>query len=303
MKAMMDAGIRATVCASVEARRLAHAHDVREESSCTRRMCVKPGQADAPDAKEYLKKYNDRKERGIEMTPRTAEPSPRLRARVAGLLYLIGSVAGVFGILYGPSLIVPGDAKATASTILAHASLFRLSIVSALLDQMIFILVVLVLYQVLKPVNQNMAVLMVIFLLLSVPIAMLNELNNVAVLFLLSGAHSLKVFTAAQLHALVPFFLDLHALGLNIAFLVGSLWFFPMGYLVFKSGYLPKILGVLLLMNGVGYLIDSFAALLFPNLNVNIVLFTGWVEVVFALWLLMKGVNVERWEKRARESA
>jgi hypothetical protein len=237
------------------------------------------------------------------MTSLTAEPSPRMRARIAGLLYLIGSVAGIFGILYGPSLIVPGDASATASAILEHASLFRLSIVSALLDQVIFILVVLALYQVLKPVNQNMAVLMVIFLLLSIPIAMFNELNNVAVLFLLSGADSLKVFSADQLHALAPFFLDLHAVGLNIAFLVGSLWFFPMGYLVFKSGFLPKILGVLLLLNGCGYLIDSFAALLFPNLNVNIVLFTGWVEVVFALWLVIKGVNVDRWQKRARASA
>jgi hypothetical protein len=236
------------------------------------------------------------------MRTRTVEPSLRLRARVAGLLYLIGSVAGVFGILYGPSLLVPGDAKASASNIVANASLFRLSIVSALLDQMIFILVVLALYQVFKSVNQHMAVLMVIFLLLSVPIAMFNELNNVAVLFLLSGADSLKVFTAAQLHALVHFFLDLHAVGLNIAFLVGSLWFFPMGYLVFKSGFLPKILGVLLLMNGFAYLIDSFAALLFPNLNVNIVLFTGWVEVVFALWLVIRGVNVERWEKRAGAS-
>jgi hypothetical protein len=243
------------------------------------------------------------KKKGIEMTPRTVEPSPRLRARVAGLLYLIGSVAGVFGILYGPSLIVPGDAATTAEHIIASESLFRLSIVSALLDQIIFILVVLALYQVLKPVNQNMAVLMVIFLLVSVPIAMLNELNNGAVLYLLSGADSLKVFTADQLHALVPFFLALHALGLNIAFLVGSLWFFPMGYLVFKSGFLPKMLGVLLLINGLGYLIDSFAAFLFPNLNVNIVLFTGWVEVVFALWLAVKGVNVEQWAMRARASA
>ncbi len=233
----------------------------------------------------------------------TDRPSPRLRARVAGLLYLIGSITGVFGILYGPSLLLPSNAAATASNILVHASLFRLSIVSALLDQMIFILVALALYQVLKPVNRNMAALMVIFLLLSVPIAMFNELNNVAVLFLLSGADSLKVFTADQLHALVRFFLDLHAVGLNIAFLVGSLWFFPMGYVVFKSGFLPKMLGVLLLINGFGYLIDSFAALLFPSLNVNIVLFTGWVEVVFALWLVIKGVNVERWEKRARESA
>jgi hypothetical protein len=76
-----------------------------------------------------------------------------------------------------------------------------------------------------------------------------------------------------------------------------------MGYLVFKSGFLPRILGVLLIINGLGYLIDSFAALLLPALNVNLVLFTGWVEVVFALWLVIKGVNVEGWQKRVRASA
>jgi hypothetical protein len=239
----------------------------------------------------------------MHMTTRTADLSPWIRARVAGLLYLLGGVTGVFGILYGPSLVVPGDAAATARNVLASASLFRLSIVSALLDQIIFILVVLALYELLKAVNQTMAVLMVIFLLLSVPIAMLNELNNVAVLFLLSGADALKVFTAEQLHALVPLFLELHATGLNIAFLVGALWFFPMGYLVFTSRFLPRILGVLLTINGLAYLLDSFAALLLPDLNVNVVRFTGWVEVVFALWLLIRGVNVERWQERGRESS
>jgi len=236
-------------------------------------------------------------------TERMAAASARRVARIAGLLYLIGSVTGVFGILYGPSLVAPGDAAATARNIQASASLFRLSIVSALLDQIIFIFVVLALYQLLKPVNNNMAVLMVIFLLLSIPIAMLTELNNVAVLFLLSGAASLNVFTAEQLHALVPFFLDLHARGLDIAFLVGALWFFRMGYLVFTSRFLPRILGVLLILNGLAYLTDSFAALLLPDLNVNLVRFTGWVEVVFALWLLIRGINSERWEERALESA
>src|SRR5215469_11663475 len=220
-------------------------------------------------------------------------------ARMAGLLYLIGSVTGVFGILYGPSLAVSGDATATARNILASALLFRLSIVSALLDQIIFVFVVLALYQLLKEVNRNMAVLMVIFLLVSVPIAMLNELNNVAVLLLLQTPHSFAVFTADQSHALVSFFLALHALGLNIAFLVGTLWFFPMGYLVFRSGFLPRILGVLLIINGLAYLINSVVAMLLPDLNVNLVTFTGWVEVVFALWLLIRGINVERWKQRA----
>jgi hypothetical protein len=111
---------------------------------------------------------------------RMAAASAQRWARIAGLLYLVGGVTGVFGILYGPSLVVPADAAATARNILASASLFRLSIVSALLDQIIFIFVVLALYQLLKAVNQNMAVLMVIFLLLGVPIAALNELNNVS---------------------------------------------------------------------------------------------------------------------------
>jgi hypothetical protein len=233
----------------------------------------------------------------------TQYSAPNKIARTAGLLYLVGGVTGVFGILYGPSLVAQGDAAATATNIMASESLFRLSIVSALLDQIIFIFVVLALYQLLRAVNQRMAALMVIFLLVSVPIAMLDELNNVAVLFLLGGANSSSAFTAEQLHALVPFFLDLHAVGLDIGFLVGALWFFPMGYLVFTSGFLPRILGVLLTLNGLAYLIDGFSALLLPDLKVNAVMFTGWVEVLFALWLLIRGVNVERWEKRARASA
>jgi hypothetical protein len=224
-------------------------------------------------------------------------------ARVAGGLYLVGSIAGVFGILYGPSLVVAADAAATARNILASEALFRLSIVSALVCQILFSLVVLALYRLLKRVHQPMAGLMVIFMLLSIPIAMLNEVNNVAVLFLVSGADSLNVFTAGQLHALVPLFLSLHAVGLNISFLIGALWFFPLGYLVFRSGFLPRLLAVLLIVNGLAYLIDSVAALVVPDLNVNLVMWTGWVEVVFALWLVIRGVNVERWDKRAGQAA
>ncbi len=120
-------------------------------------------------------------------------------ARIAGLLYLVGSVAGVFGILYGPSLVVPGDAAATARHIQASASLFRLSIVSALLCQVIFIFVVLALYQLLKVVNQNMAALMVIFMLLSIPIAMLNKLNNVAILYRALFSKFARSWTGHQL--------------------------------------------------------------------------------------------------------
>ncbi len=163
------------------------------------------------------------------------------------------------------------------------------------------IFLVLALYQLLKVVNKNMASLMVIFSLVAVPIAMLNELNNLAVLLLLSGAEYLKVFTTEQLQALVYLFLRLHSQGLNIAQIFWGLWLFPMGYLVFKSGFLPRILGVLLMIACFGYVIQSFAA--FLGYNVSIIFFTGWGELLLLLWLLIKGVNVEQWKKRAAESA
>ena len=148
-----------------------------------------------------------------------------------------------------------------------------------------------------------MAMLMVIFLLLGVPIAMLNELNQFAVLLLLHGADALAGFTTIQLRALMPIFLDLHQLGISIAGIFWGLWLFPMGYLVFKSGFLPRILGVLLIIGCFGYLVDSFAAFLLPNFGVNIALFTFWGEVLLPLWLLIRGVNVAAWGKRALASA
>jgi hypothetical protein len=199
-------------------------------------------------------------------------------------------------------LIVPGDAATTANNVLASESLFRLGVVSALITQTVQILLVLALYKLLKPVNRNLALLMVIFILLGVPIAMLNELNHFVVL-LLSGADYLTVFTADQLQALVPLLLDLHEHGIMIAHIFWGLWLLPMGYLIFKSGYIPRILGVLLIIGGFGYLIDFVTFLLFPDFDVTIAEFTFIGELLLPLWLLIKGVDVEQWEKRALESA
>jgi hypothetical protein len=205
------------------------------------------------------------------------------------------------------SLIVPGDAATTASNIMASESLFRLGIVSALLLQIVNILVVLLLYKLLKPVNRTHAVLMVIFFLVSVPITMLNELNQFASLLLSSGADYLEAFDVHQLQALVPLFLDLHEHGVSITQIFWGLWLFPMGYLVFKSGYIPRLLGVLLIIGGFGYLIDSFGTLLSPNFDATIIAtitgFLFWGELLLPLWLLIKGINVEQWEQRALESA
>jgi hypothetical protein len=238
------------------------------------------------------------------MTTTTAKSSPLFIARLAGFLYLLTVPLGVFTFLYVPSsLIVSGDATATAHNVMVSESLFRLGIVSALLGPIIAILYVLLLFKLLEPVSKDIAVLMVVLSLIGLPIAMLNELTQLGALQLLSGADYLTVFTTAQLQALAYLFVRLHSYGISIAFIFSGLWLLPLGYLVFKSGFLPRILGVLLVIAGFGYLIDVFAGFLFPDSNLSIGLFTGLAEIIFLLWLLIKGVNVEQWEKRAAESA
>ena len=227
--------------------------------------------------------------------------NPNKTARVAGFLYLMVALLGSFAIEVPSRLIVPGDAATTANNIMASESLFRLSIVSDLIASVIMLLLVLVLYNLLKPVHKNIAWLMVIFVVVAVPIAMLSALTHLAVLQLLSGAGYLAVFTTEQLQALGRLFLRLHSQASAIAFIFWGLWLVPLGYLAFKSGFLPRILGVLLMIACFGYLIDSFA--IFFGYNTSIGLFTGLAEVLFLLWLLIKGVNVEQWQKRALKSA
>ncbi len=229
--------------------------------------------------------------------------NPNKTARIAGVLYLLLAPLGFFGYEYIPSLIVPGDATTTANNIMSHEMLFRLSILCALITPIVTVLVALFLYKLFKPVNKNQAVLMVIFALAAAPIAMLNELNHFAVLLLLNGTEYLKVFSVDQLYSQVMFFLDLSHYGASITAIFWGLWLLPMGYLVFKSGFLPKILGVLLIIAGFGYVIDSIALFLLPDLNIDFTQFTFIGELLFLLWLLFKGVNVEQWEKRALESA
>ena len=230
--------------------------------------------------------------------------NPNKTARIAGFLYLLLMLFGAFGLLYAPNaLVVQGDAVVTANNIMANEFLFRLRIVSTLISQVVNIFLVIFLYKLLKPVNKNYAALMVIFILVAVPIAMLSVLNKVAVLLLLSGAGYLAVFATNQLQALVPVFLDLHEYGMSIAGIFWGLWLFPMGYLVFKSNYIPKIIGVLLIIGGMGYLIDFVTFFVFPNFGVVFSEYAFLGEVLMVFWLLIKGVNVEQWEKRALESA
>ena len=233
------------------------------------------------------------------MTNKERINSPQKNARVAAFVFLIIFFLGMATELFiRPAIIVPGDAATTVNNIMASESLFHLSLVSDLIRQLFLMLLPLVLYKLLKPVNKTIAALMVIFYLVCVPISMLNELNHFAVLLLSSGAGYLTAFKADQLNALVMFFLDLRKYGTFITQFF-SFWVLFLGYLVFKSGFLPRILGILLMLGGLCYAVLAVLFFLFPNFDATIFgVFTFIEEALFYLWLLIKGVNVAAWKKR-----
>ena len=238
------------------------------------------------------------------MTNKERIDSPQKTARVAAFVFLIIFFLGISTELFiRPGIIVPGDAAETVKNIAASGALFRLSLVSDLIRQTLLMLLPLILYKLLKPVNKTIASLMVIFSLVSVPISMLNELNHFAALLLSTGADYLRVFGTDQLQAIVMFFLDLRKYGTFIS-QVFSFWVLLLGYLVFKSGFLPKILGIMMMFGGLCYTVQAVLFFLFPNFDAMILgLFAFIEESLFYLWLLIKGVNVKEWEKRALESA
>ncbi|MFT5225017.1 MAG: hypothetical protein ACI8XX_000764 [Polaribacter sp.] len=216
-------------------------------------------------------------------------------AKIAGWLYLLLVPLGILGIIYVPAtLFVAGDVSSTIKNIVANEMLFRVSILSAFLVQLVNVFVVLFLYKLLKPVNQNHAALMALFILLSVPITFINELFHIALLVLLNNAEPSV--------ELVSLFLELHEHGIFVSHIFWGLWLFPMGYLVFKSGFLPKFLGVLLMIGCVGYLIDSVTHFLLPDFGVTFSEFTFIGELLLPLWLVIKGVDVENWENLAHSN-
>ena len=219
--------------------------------------------------------------------------SPQLTARIAACIFLGIFFLGMSTELFiRPGIIVSGDVAATVRNIAASAALFRLSLVSDLVRQILLMLLPLVLYKLLKPVDKTIAALMVIFALVGVSISMLNEINHFAVLLLASNAGYLTAFKADQLNALVMFFLELRKYGTYIPQLL-SIWVLLLGILVFKSGFLPRILGIWLMLGGLCYTATAVLFLLFPNFDATIYgLFAFVGEALFYLWLLIKGVNV-----------
>ena len=223
--------------------------------------------------------------------------SLKMTARIAGALILVITVLAPFGMLYVPStLIAPGDAATTASNIMASEGLFRAGIASDAVVFLIELVLTVMLYVLLKPVSKTLSLVAAFARLAMAVIQGINLLNYFLVLLLLDGAGYLTVFAPDQLHALVLLFLNAHEYVALIWGLFFGLHLFVLGYLVYKSGYIPRILGVLLIIASLCYLIQGFGNILLPKYE-EIFASVGYlsiIEIAFPLWLLIKGVNVQR---------
>ena len=222
-------------------------------------------------------------------------------ARMAGFLYLIYIVFSIFADVFGRSkLIVLGDAATTAGNILASAGQFRTGFVADLVAAVLFLLTAWALYVLLKPVNKNLALLFLLLNLGGVAVWCVSDLFLIASQLLVNGADYLKVFQADQLQALAMSSLYIYKYGfLGIAQLFFGAWLFPLGYLVFKSGFLPRFLGVILMVHCVVWLMSALQFFLFPGLiGITFVGITylsyplGFIsEFGLSLWLLIMGAK------------
>ena len=219
-------------------------------------------------------------------------------ARMAGFLYFIYIVIHIFADVMGRSkLIVFGDAAATAQNIMASEWQFRIGFMSDLLAAVLFLLTAWALYVLLEPVNKNLALLFLLLNLGGVAIQCFSDLFLFASQLLLSGADYLQVFRADQLQALAMLFLYSYKNGFMIAQIFYGAWLFPLGYLVFKSGFLPRILGIVLMVHCVGWLMTFLQFFLFPGFDA--ITYVSYplgliAELGLTLWLLIKGVKEQK---------
>ena len=238
-----------------------------------------------------------------EMMEPIAEASPRFKARMAGVSYLLGSLTSVFGqmVVLG-MLVVYGDAAATAANILSHESLFRLGFVSSLMTVPFHIVWAVLFYGLFKPVNRSVSLLAGFFMLVGCAMWALSSLFYLAPLLVLQGKSSLSAFAPEQLRALALMLVKLNAQAYDIGLVFFGFWCILIGYLIFRSTFLPRIIGVLEVLAGLGYLTllwQPLAHYLYPY---NLAL-AGPGEISLLLWLLVKGVNAERWKEEASATA
>jgi Domain of unknown function (DUF4386) len=218
-------------------------------------------------------------------------------ARLAGFLYLIVVITGIFSLAYVPSKLIDwNDAAKTFQQITASEAIFRMSLVSSAICYVAFLLLPFVLYKLLNSVNEIAAKLMIILSVVSVPISILNLQNKYAVLTLLNEKNYLNIFSEQQLQTQIMLLLENYDNGILILQIFWGLWLFPFGYLVYKSGFLPRILGMLLMLGCCGYLISFVGNTLMQNYGETFI--SGYVripaslgEIGSCLWLLIRGIN------------
>ena len=229
------------------------------------------------------------------------EASPQVLSRIGGVLYLIIIVLGLFGQgSVQERIVVPGDATATAANIRSLESLWRFGIAGELLLLICATVLTLILFALLRPVHRDLALLTVFFNLVTIAVEAAAALNLVAALFPLGNAGYLKAFEPEQLHAMASLAVRSHSYGFGVALIFFGCECLVLGYLIFRSSYLPKAIGVLMQVAGWCYLTNSFALLLAPTFASRLfpaILVPAFVgEVSLCLWLLVKGVNVEKWK-------
>jgi hypothetical protein len=215
-------------------------------------------------------------------------------ARLAGFIWLLICVFGPIAQIVRSKLFVTGDLDATAQNIMSNEFLFRLGFVSDLAMMVLFLLLPLVLYKLFHSVDKNLSILMVVLVMVSVPINMLNLLNEFAAFHVLSGAEYLNAIGADQLRANAMLSYDLYLHGYEIANVFFALWLVPLGLLVCKSVFLPKILGILLVVGGCSLFLEVVIYFLLPGyeaVNTFLLIPQTLSEFAFLIWLLMKGIN------------
>jgi hypothetical protein len=221
--------------------------------------------------------------------------STKKTARIAGLLYLAVVLTGPFVLIYVPGkLFGTGDASATVANILAHQSLFRAYILVGLVSELFFVATVLALYHLLKGVSLPLATSMAILVLVDAPLAFLSLANQVATLAFVRGGEFLSVFDKPQRDALAMLLVNADRQGTLVSEMFWGLWLLPLGVLLWRSGFLPRFLGVWLFVNGLAYMAISCTGLLLPeHLKLVSTIATPILfgEVAFTFWLLIVGVR------------
>jgi Domain of unknown function (DUF4386) len=233
------------------------------------------------------------------MMDRIAETSPRFKARMAGVSQLLEAVTATFGqVIVLGRLVVSGNAAATAANIVGHEQLFWLGFASSLMGVAFHIAWVLLMYVLLKPVNRSLSLLAAFFSLVACAMQALTSLLYLAPLLILQGSSSLSAFTAEQLQSLALVFLKLNAYAFQIDLVFFGFWCILTGYLIFRSTFLPRVLGVLVAISGVGWVTYLYPPLA-NYLSLYIAAASALGEIPLELWLIVKGVNVQRWKEQA----